>query len=70
MGAFERLIARYKPVPFTGKTTGREGSGDTAAARPPVGLLCDPHQLPWEEEKQIFFSNGSDCLQYLPSRSF
>lgn len=20
--------------------------------RPPLGLSCDPHQLPWDEEKQ------------------
>lgn len=23
-----------------------------ATARPPVGLPCDPYQLPWDEEKQ------------------
>lgn len=25
-----------------------------ATVKPPVGLLYDPHQLPWKEEKQIF----------------
>lgn len=30
------------------------GCSPARSARSPVGLLYNPHQLPWEEEKQFF----------------
>lgn len=39
---------------FMGMTMGREDGGGCSPASSPVGLLYNPHQLPWEEEKQFF----------------
>lgn len=54
-GAFAELVS----APLQACMCDRESRGQAvvaaaAGARPLAGLLYDPHQLPWEEEKQIF----------------
>lgn len=66
-GAFTKSMSGFLEArSFTGKMVGREGGHGCS---PGLQLACYMilTSFPGKRENNIFFSNGSDCLRYLPA---